>query len=171
MTTETLLPSDTWFLLHCKTRQEQRALANLTEQGYVCFLPTIRLGGLFTSVSILANKAAPALFPGYMFVRLSPDSNWHSLRSTRGVLRVVGFNNRPYPVSDSLIEQIRVRCGGNRALESGDEGQVGAGLHAGLDAIFLAQNGSERAVLLLNLLNTECRLKAIGKTICPIPLQ
>lgn len=171
MTTETPLPSDTWFLLHCKSRQEPRALANLTEQGYVCFFPTIRLDDSSTAANGLASGARLALFPGYMFVRLSPNSNWHGLRSTRGVLRIVGFNNRPYPVSNVLIEQIRARCDGYRALEAGDRVQVKIGWHTRIDAIFLASDGSERAVLLLNLLNQECRLTVPDKAISRLSAQ
>ncbi|WP_404436048.1 transcription termination/antitermination NusG family protein [Stutzerimonas chloritidismutans] len=165
------LPGSAWFLVHCKARQEPRALENLTEQGYVCYLPTINAGKTLSVGTSLANKAERALFPGYLFVCLSPNSNWHSLRCTRGVLRVVGFNNKPYPIENDLIEQIKNRCKGHRALAPGEKVQVRVGLNAGIDAIFLTASGSERAVLLLKLLNQECRLIVSSTTIEPIPFS
>jgi transcriptional antiterminator RfaH len=105
-----------------------------------------------------------------MFVRLSSKSNWHSLRCTRGVLRVVSFDNRPYPVKNELIEQIKDRCKRQRTPEPGSKVQVKVGLNTDIDAIFLASNGSERAVLLLKLLNQECRLTVSRNSVqvvCP----
>jgi len=160
-----------WFLVHCKSRQEFRALENLTEQGYVCYLPTIRAGKTSSAGIYLTDKPERALFPGYLFVRLSPDSNWHSLRCTRGVLRIVGFNNKPYPIGNELIEQIKNRCKGYRPLAPGEKVQVRIGPNAGIDAIFLTANGSERAVLLLKLLNQECRLIVSSTTIKPVPFS
>jgi transcriptional antiterminator RfaH len=143
-------------------------LANLAEQGYVCYLPTLDILGISANGKPLTNKSAQPLFPGYMFVRLSSDSNWHSLRCTRGVLRVVGFDNRPYPVSNDLIEQIKARCRSHRAPEPGGKVQVKLGVNTGIDAIFLAPDGSQRAVLLLKLLNQECRLTVSKTLISPV---
>ena len=165
MTRDTSFLGDSWFLIHCKSRQEPRALANLMEQGYICYLPTICFGESSSAGPSTSNKADQALFPGYMFVRLSSDSNWHSLRCTRGVLRVVGFDNRPYPVKNELIEQLEDRCKKQRAPEPDSKVQVKVGMNTDIDAIFLATDGSERAVLLLKLLNQECRLTVSGNTI------
>ena len=30
-----------WYAIHTKPRQEQRALLNLTQQGYGCYLPLL----------------------------------------------------------------------------------------------------------------------------------
>lgn len=161
------LPGNAWFLVHCKSRQERRALANLTEQGYVCYLPHICIARKSSAADPSTHKDQ-ALFPGYLFVRLTPDSNWHSLRCTRGVLRVVGFNSRPYSIDDALIEQIKYRCGDHKPLEPGDKVQVRLGENAGIDAIFLTADGAERAVLLVKLLNQECRLNVDSTLIEPV---
>jgi transcriptional antiterminator RfaH len=168
MTKDSILPCTDWFLIHCKSRQEPRALANLLEQGYICYLPTLNTGSFTTIGRASTNKSEQVLFPGYMFVRLSSDSNWHSLRCTRGVLRVVGFDNRPYPVSNELIEQIKERCDRARTPEPGSKVQVRIGLNTGIDAIFLASDGAERAVLLLRLLNQECRLTVSNTSVRPV---
>lgn len=55
------------------------------------------------------------LFPGYLFINIDPsDPLWGKLRSTRGVLRVVGFGGKPVPVPDEVIEYIH---GGLTAVE------------------------------------------------------
>ena len=35
--------SSSWYVIHTKPRQEQRALTNLQQQGYRCYLPMITL--------------------------------------------------------------------------------------------------------------------------------
>ena len=165
MAKDTVWSDESWFLVHCKRGQEARALANLTEQEYVCYLPAIDRAEGATDGKLASQGTKQPLFPGYMFVRLFPDSNWHSLGCTRGVLRVVGFNNRPYPVRNELIEQIKDRCKGYKAPSPGSKVQVRIGPNLDIDAVFLASDGPERAILLLKLLNQYCRLTVATTTI------
>jgi hypothetical protein len=80
---------------------------------------------------------AELLFPGYLFIRLDRvNDNWHPIRSTRGVNRIVRFNGDPLPVQDEVIEQIRARLEGAAAQESylnpGERVQITEGAFARL---------------------------------------
>lgn len=72
-----------WYLIKVKPREEIRAVDNLDYQGFEAYCPTY-----------LESKRNTILFPGYIFVRLcSKDlERYHKIRSTRGVARIVSFN-------------------------------------------------------------------------------
>lgn len=94
-----------WYAVQYKPAQGDRALAHLKNQEIPCFYPKVPVekikGGKRT------QKLEP-LFPGYLFVNLEQtDSAWSKLRSTRGVLRVVGFAHKPAKISDEVIQHIR----------------------------------------------------------------
>lgn len=149
------LPDVAWYLVRCKSRQDQRAREHLHRQGFACFCPTINLetikGGKIKQIT-------QPMFPGYLFVHLHAQDNWTALRSTRGVNSIVSFSSQPCRVPDDIIEQLKQRCSivtEVAALNPGDKVHVKVGPYAQMDAIFLAMDGGERVMLLLNILNRE----------------
>jgi transcriptional antiterminator RfaH len=155
MSKDALLPEIAWYLLQCKSRQDERAREHLLRQGFDCFCPVLE-------VEILKGgrlrRLTQPMFPGYLFVHLRAQDNWVALRCTRGVARVVSFSSSPARVPDSIIEHLRQRCanaGGITALHAGDSVQVRVGPYAEMDAIFLAMDGDQRVRLLLNILNRK----------------
>jgi len=149
-----------WYLIQCKPRQDARALENLQRQDFVCYRPVrvverSREGG--------ARGGDDALFPGYLFIRLNrATDNWRAINSTRGVHRIVRFDAFPVPVPDDLIDSIRARLASPLAwepyLKPGDRVRIADGAFMQTEAIFLADDGDQRVVLLLNILQTEQRL-------------
>ena len=100
------------------------------------------------------------MFPGYLFVKLDEvNDNWHRIRSTRGVLQLVHFNDRLLPIEDRIIEAIRGRLAVDQTrvpyLEPGERVVVAEGPFSDVEAIFLANDGSERVMLLMNVLHRE----------------
>ncbi|MBB3104275.1 transcription/translation regulatory transformer protein RfaH [Azomonas macrocytogenes] len=151
------LPEEAWYLVQCKPRQEARALEHLDRQGFECFYPSV---GIETTLKAGKTRhQEQPLFPGYLFIHLGLHDNWSTLRSTRGVNRIVGFCNRPCRVNDSIIEHLRQRCalGGSAGIARDDEKgiQTKAGPLAEMDAIFLSMDGEKRVMLLLNMLDRE----------------
>lgn len=147
-----------WYLIQCKPRQDERAEEHLQRQGYTCYRPQHNRERVLRGQRQLVSES---LFPGYLFIQLGPHDNWAPLRSTRGVSRLVAFGKQPLAVSDALVDQLRQRCDGvpsEPLLEPGDKVRIGQGPFAELEAIFLAMDGSERVVLLLNLLHREQKL-------------
>jgi transcriptional antiterminator RfaH len=145
-----------WYLVQCKPQGAARAECNLHNQQFECFLPTHRVQRKRVGKLRWVNEP---LFPHYLFIRLGDDSNWRSIRSTRGVARIVGFNGRPSPVPDELVSGLQKHCA-SRNLEAppppyhpGDTVVINDGCFKDLQAIVQATKGEERVVLLLNLLN------------------
>lgn len=150
-----------WYLIQTKPRQEARAQEHLLRQQYDCFRP------LKPKVAASAPRSRRALdedlFPGYVFIRLDTQESWYPIRSTRGVCRIVAFGGQPCPVPDALIAQIRQRleqttvAPASSPFSEGEAVRVRAG-NSELQAIFLCDDGDERAVILLTLLQREQRI-------------
>jgi transcriptional antiterminator RfaH len=157
-----------WYLIQCKARQDERALDNLQRQGFECYRPVyeserVRRGRI--------HLTSAALFPGYLFIRLDHiHDNWAPIRSTRGVIQVVRFNEFPLPVADEIVEQIRRRIEDRpirqHYLKSGERVVLTFdGSFSGIEAIFVSSVGEERVLLLLNILQSEQALMVPVKSV------
>lgn len=81
------------------------------------------------------------------------------IRSTRGVSQIVRFDSQPLAVPSSVIEKIRSRDAAIAPLfETGERVRIGISGSPGVEAIFEAIDGTERVILLLNLLHRESRV-------------
>ena len=143
--------------MRCKAREDARALMHLERQGFECYRP------LCERESVRHGKrkvSREGLFPGYLFIRLDRvHDNWLPICSTRGVVHIVRFAEYPLPVPDGIIDEICRRADGQPRepyLRAGDRVLITErGGFAGIEAIFLAPDGDERVVLLLNILQRE----------------
>lgn len=149
-----------WYVIQCKPREERRALENLERQGFQCYLPTISVERLRHGAR---RDAAEPLFPGYLFIDLDElIDNWHPIRSTRGVIRLVRFREYPVPVPDEIIAMTRRRLAQDTPripyLRPGERVRITQGPFADVEGIFVAPDGEERVMLLMNILNREQRL-------------
>lgn len=153
-----------WYVIQCKGGESFRASEHLDNQGYEVFHPVLevqkRRRGKLTWV-------AEPLFPHYLFIRLDRmASNWRPIRSTRGVLRLVSFGHEPVAVQDALVETLGDRMAADSTREranvyyrQGDIVEITEGPFRALQAVFDAQKGEERAIVLLNLLQQTQRLE------------
>lgn len=152
-----------WYLVHTKPRQEQRALENLQRQGYPCFLPTItaeRVRG------VRCVTVTEPLFARYLFIQLDDSlqgRSWGPIRSTLGVTGLVTFGHQPARVPEALVEQLRQQVAQLAAqpqplFTPGQIVRITRGPFAGLEAVYQMPDGQQRAVVLLTLLQRECRV-------------
>jgi transcriptional antiterminator RfaH len=156
-----------WYVIQCKPREERRALENLERQGFCCYLPMLSVEKLRHGA--LLDVREP-LFPGYLFISLDElTDNWHPIRSTRGVIQLVRFREYPVPVPEELIESIRQRLSSDVRhipyLNPGERVRITQGPFSDVEAIFVATDGEERVVLLMNVLNREQRLSFPAATV------
>ena len=148
-----------WLLIFTKTKEENRANANLIKQGFNTFLPLITLTNRNGK-----NKSLVPIFPRYLFVQINLDlSNWTSIKSTPGVSKIVMFSDKFTSIPDELIKSIKARLNkegiykeeiSRVKFQKGDNVTIKEGPFAGLNAIFLSTKSKDRVNLLLNLLNT-----------------
>jgi transcriptional antiterminator RfaH len=148
-------PTNAWYLVHTKPRQEDVALANLQRQGYACYLPQMRIERIRRRKVEIATEP---MFPRYLFIRLDSSDqgkSWSPIRSTLGVSQLVHFGARAAKVADSLVDLLRQR---ERTLpteamfHSGDSVVIADGPFAGIEAIYQTADAERRAFILLEIL-------------------
>lgn len=150
---------ESWFLLQTKSKQENRAVENLERQGVDSFCPMIRVEKLSRGSRVVKQEA---LFPGYLFVHFDQESvSSTTVRSTRGVSHFVTSAGAPVKVPESLISQLRQRTDPDNEEtvsslpRKGDWLQIVDGPFRGLNAVFSQPDGTQRAIVLINLLNQQ----------------
>lgn len=151
-----------WYLLASKRREEERAKINLERQGYKVYLPMVQR----ERQGARGRKRVrfEALFPQYLFIQLSSTTDsWAPIRSTFGVSRLVGFGrhkNAYPPVPEGIVEQLRAHeqeDGLHRqqteASSMGDNVSINNGLYRELEAIYRMDDGTHRAMALIEMLS------------------
>jgi len=153
-----------WYVVHTQPHGEVRADINLRRQGFATYLPQ------YVRQRRHARKTEAVvrpLFPRYLFIALDlARDQWRSIQSTFGVNQIVLAGDKPSPLPDGVIEEIRTR--------ETDDGYVALGLPAGvkpgskvrlIDGIFADSAGmleriadNRRVAILLDLLGREVRV-------------
>ena len=156
------MTATTWLLLQVKPRQEMRALENLERQNGVCYCPLINIEKLSRGKRVFAEEP---LFPGYLFINLQSEQSgltYTSIRSSRGVSKIVSFGAEPIKVPETLIAQIKHREQADSIgilakdlPQAGDNINITEGPFRGLKAVFSHTDGIQRSIVLINLLNQQ----------------
>lgn len=152
-----------WYVIQCKGGESFRAAEHLGNQGYEVFHPVLEVQKKRRGKLEWINEP---LFPHYLFIRLDRlVSNWRPIRSTRGVLRLVGFGDTPLAVDDGLVETLR-HHGADRQdatvnlyFRAGDVVEITEGPFKDLQAVFASHKGEERAIVLLSMLHKQQQLE------------
>ena len=91
-----------WYLVQTKPRCELMASMHLTRQRYDVYLPMYK--ALAKDRQGYHERVLP-MFSGYLFVALnSLVDGWYTIKSTRGVTRMVMFGETPARIAQDLIE-------------------------------------------------------------------
>ncbi|MBK8893378.1 MAG: transcription/translation regulatory transformer protein RfaH [Propionivibrio sp.] len=157
-----------WYVVYTRPRQEARALENLRNQGFVCFLPTLSAERLRGGRQV---EIAEALFPRYLFVYLEVGrSNWSTIRSTRGVVRLVEFGGVTTRIPSSLIEALAEQPVQQKKLfEVGERLRVIDGPFVGIETVlqrlYKTPDGEARVIVLMDIL---ARPQQISLPVCVV---
>ena len=152
----------TWHLIYTKPRKESLALEKLSEQGLIGYLPLKPVKRIRRGKPQVVQEP---LFQRYLFIEADDRflMRRHAIRSTPGVSYLLQIGETDTPVGDELIDIIR-------SLEAGHQDQVEAyfkpnsvvkitqGIYHDLEAIFVEDQGEQRALLLIQLLQTDTRI-------------
>lgn len=152
---------ENWHVIFTKPRQERIALENLQRQDYECFLPLIQSEKDHRGRVTMTSEA---LFPRYLFVKLSADvksKSWSPIRSTVGVSHLVCFGRTYAKVDNELVESLRTRSDNpqRRRFSPGDSILINDGALTGLEAIYQCPSGEGRAMLLLTILSRSVEVE------------
>ncbi|TMW13643.1 transcription/translation regulatory transformer protein RfaH [Alloalcanivorax gelatiniphagus] len=167
------MSSNAWYVVQCRANQNFRAQENLENQGFTCFQPCLRVEKL--RAGRRTHRTEP-LFPGYLFVQFQDyGPSWHTVRSTRGVNRLVAFGDQPARVPDSVVDALIQGAVNDSddadtrpAIRAGDRLRIENGPFANLEATFQAYDGEQRAIVLLEMLHKQHRLNLALKDVRPL---
>ena len=148
-----------WYLVFTKPREEEKAKINLENQGFKSFMPKI---SLVEEGEELSSKVE-LMFPRYIFTKLKTENtNWIKINSTYGVSKIVSYGGKPAYIPESLVNDLKVKCGEGGILEQkkiftnyekGDQIFIKDGIFKGKDAIFLSYKGKDRVRVLLEIIS------------------
>lgn len=152
-----------WYAVFCRPGQDQRAEIHFLNQGFETFRPKIRFTRRRNGT---LRDRVDSLFPRYLFLRLEDlTQDWAPIRSTRGAVGLVRLGDQVPVVPEDLIESLKGRTDEQGIVDlsagvdfkPGETVEIMEGPLAGFRGLFQARNGEERVVVLLNLMQGECR--------------
>ena len=94
-----------WYVVRTKPRSEFLAASELNGVDIEVFSPLVK------TRHVGDGLMAGPLFPGYIFIRLDPESEgWPSFRFGQHALGLVSFNGELPWVADEVIAELKQRC-------------------------------------------------------------
>ena len=86
-----------WAVVETYSRDEQKAELGLREQHFQTFLP-----------QLWKHEKLRALYPGYLFLWLEPDTQWRPVGYTAGVVKLLKTaDGRPQLVPEGVVELLQ----------------------------------------------------------------
>lgn len=149
-----------WYLAYCKPKEEARARAHLAAQGVESYYPMVEIEKLRRGKRVPVREP---MFPNYLFIYVDLEVVPPiTLKSTRGISRIIHFGKEWSSVSSQIIYRLMSRDDSDEARacfarlpSQGDKVLIESGPLAGFEAIYLEPDGEKRAILLVTLLNQE----------------
>lgn len=158
-----LAPDLPWYVVHTKVRQEQVAFDSLVRQGYVVYLPRIKI---LKRIRGRNQCRREPLFPRYLFIQVgSTTQSIGPVRSTVGVSALVRFGLEPATIQSEKLTSIRefesfrneVSDDELSPFRPGGWIRVADGPLSGLEGL-ISDASHQRVVVLMQLLGQETRV-------------
>jgi transcriptional antiterminator RfaH len=154
-----------WYVARTHALGEEKALINLLKQGFKVYLPRYLKRRRHARRTEWVK--AP-LFPRYLFVNFDiAITRWRAISSTIGIDRMICTLDRPVPVPDGVIDDIKSRENERGlislaqclSLSCGDRIQIESGAFSDMTGLFECTTDDERIVVLLELLGRQVRVR------------
>ena len=148
-----------WYLVYTKPSKEDFVADKFIERGFDVVNPKIRERKY---IRRKLREVISPLFPCYIFVRFDVPKDYHLVKYTRGVRRIVGVEGMPSVVPEWIIETVIEKTKNGpitvkpNSLKPGEKVLIKGGPFEGLDAVFEKElKGQERVCILLNAINAR----------------
>lgn len=159
-----------WYVVYTCPRHEKFVAHQMNERQISCFLP------LYASLRRWKDRTKRLelpLFPGYLFVQMTPE-NRISILGLPGVVQFVCFQGKPAPVSATELESLRQGTNGSMVvqphpfLQAGRRVRVVGGSMAGLEGIFLRRKDQNRIVISISLIQRSVSVEIGEAEVAPL---
>jgi transcription antitermination factor NusG len=149
----TVAATRNWYALYTVARHEKSVAEQMERQGVACFLP------LYRSVRRWKDRRKElllVLFPGYVFVQMTPENRLRVLQA-RGAVRIVSVNGQPAALPHEEIERLRERIRAGKIephpyLCAGRRVRVRSGPLEGLEGIVQRRKDCCRVIFSIELI-------------------
>lgn len=143
-----------WYAVYTKPSHEKRVKERLGIRGVETFLPIYRLRRDWKNGCHVTLEMP--LFPGYVFVQISPFERIRILE-VPSVICIVGNGRKPIPLSEAEVE--RLRCGlhllnprPHSFLAAGEMVRIRCGPLQGMNGIVIRKKNALQVVISLDLI-------------------
>ena len=153
------IDSRSWFVIQTKPVGEHRVQIHLMNQGIEVFLPFLK------AYEYRSGKMVPRikpLFPSYLFARLDLQYHYYKVKWTRGVSKILGIGDGPIPISEIVVQKIKMQMGEDNLvkmeeeLKEGNVIQVTSGPFKDLMGVFQKKISDKgRVRILLSLIGVD----------------
>ena len=158
-----------WYFIQFKRNSHRIAERNLNQQGFETFLPLQDLTGKRGSKFLTSMQP---LFPGYMFVSVSSDgAQWHKIKSTLGVSRLICQDGVPKRVPPEVVSGLISRCDSfgkllpPTTLKCGDTVKIHSGALANFIATVETIDSNRRIWVLMDLMGQITKVQVASEQI------
>ena len=155
-----------WYAIQTRPRFEKKAAAELVRRGITAFLPTVRESRQWSDRTKMIDFP---MFPGYLFVRVVPDSRIRvAVGSVSGVVGFVGINSKPSAIAAREIEAIQhlvvnnIPIEGEPFLKLGQRVRVIGGALNGLEGVVVGTRGKRRLVISISTIERSVSVSIEG---------
>lgn len=159
-----------WFAVYTRANHEKRVADQFSGRGVEHFLPQ------YESVRRWKDRKVRLqlpLFPGYLFVHLASPERLRVLQ-VPGVVRLVGFNGSPTPMTQEDIGRIREFLGQGWTaephpyLQTGRRARVVRGPLVGMEGIIARRKSRTRLVLSFELIQRSMAIEMEEGDLAPL---
>jgi transcription antitermination factor NusG len=165
---DSLIPR--WFAVYTRSRHESTCVNQMRQRSIEHFFPAYRALRRWKDRQ---KRLSLPLFPGYLFVRISFDQR-RSVLLIPGVVQIVGFGDRPAPIGDDEIENLRRILSQGAAVEPhrylgvGQTVRIARGLLAGLEGVLVRKKGQLRLLISIELIRQSATIEVDAADVEPV---
>lgn len=162
-----------WYAAYTRARHEKRVAQQLERRAVEFFLPQ------YEAIHRWRNgrhRVHLPLFPGYVFVRI-PLLERLRVLEVPSVVRLVGFNGTPEPVSEAEIAGLQAGFSQGLPMEpypyvtTGKRVRIKSGAFEGQEGVIVRRKGKLRVVLSIQLIQRSILLDADAADLELAPLR
>ena len=161
-----------WAAVNTQPHRETVARHNLEQQGFIAYCPVVRRR---RSHARRVDEVLRPLFPGYLFVRISPEREyWRPIMSTCGVRTLVRCGDQPSVVDARFIGALKAREVDGAIVRPpvpyvvGQQVRVVAGAFDGIVATILNLDEKDRLTVLTDMMGRPIKAHLTSHQVMPL---
>jgi transcription antitermination factor NusG len=159
-----------WFAVYTRSNHERTCADQMSRRSIEHFFPTHEAVRRWKDRQ---KRLSLPLFPGYVFVLISLDER-RSVLVIPGVVQMVGFGDRPAPIDDHEIENLRSILSQGAVAEPhpylgvGQSVRIARGVLAGLEGVLVRKKGQLRLLISIELIRQSATIEVDAADVEPV---